>query len=256
MSHGSVIFSGPADLATKYFIQHPSYDIVRSSAFDATLLVAPTPNTSYSTNTQTPSETNGTKVVPSLSAFPFGPPNASPFGMKPGVSAMNDPMEYLLKISAVKINRKERWPIGAGGSKTSSASSIHSEEAERQRSSQRSLDDNGGGVIFIGPCASDLQEVGWGETLAVMWRQGMLLFQRSYFSLFRRWHLIGSAIAIHLCFALIFPITLGDSSNDEYGIAILHSVNFCLTNSYIDSTYMFVFARQQLWPILAMDACF
>jgi hypothetical protein len=210
MSHGSVIFSGPAELATKYFIQNPSYDIVRTSAFDVTLLIEPSTSAPSNASTQ---HQSATSTASTKGAFSFGgAPNSAPFGLKPGPNSMSDPMDYLLKVSAAKINRKERYPLGAGSSKASSAGSHHSEEAEHHRAN-----DDGAEVIYVGPRATDLQEVSWGETVAIIWRQGKLLFTRSYYSLFRRWRLIASAIFLHLCFALIFPVTLGDTSNDEYG---------------------------------------
>lgn len=235
MSHGSVIYSGPADLATKFFIQNPSYDIVRSSAFDATLLVAPPSEPTV--NVRVPSIGNPVASnAPATGAFPFGMSSAAPPFITAAAatagSAKGDPMEYLLKLSAMKINHKERCPRRLGSSsKASSAGSHHSDDAVNAASVE-DIDD--AEVLFVGPHASALQETSWSVTFAVMWRQGKVLFQRSYYSLFRRWHLVLSAIALHICFALIFPITLGNSSNDEYG-----NIHRCISAYilYFESNY-------------------
>lgn len=46
---------------------------------------------------------------------------------------------------------------------------------------------------------------------------GWVVFERSFRVFYKGWLLLLSATFLHICFALIFPISMGDTSDDEYG---------------------------------------
>jgi hypothetical protein len=172
MSHGTVVYNGPAKDAVAYFIQNPSYGFVRSHSSVGFSIYLDS-NASQKTET-----TNSDRAV--------------------------NPIDYLLAISmsgsaAANISESDYTAAAAEAS-----ASIEGENAVHED-------------LMKGLAASRAFLAADAGQLRLFWLRGRIIWQRSFKALYRRYKLTASAVVLHVCFALIFPVTLGNSSQDEYG---------------------------------------
>lgn len=185
LSHGSVIYNGPANEAVSFFIQNPSYGIVRShSCVGFSIQRSENGGGIYKT------------TISSDSSSPQEPVN---------------PVDYLLAVStALRIEDSD--PVMNTKRKVASTNHLNSE-----------FDDIDPDNILIEErpaFALYTKDVTYSDIshIKLFLVHGQIIFERSFYILYYRWKLVVSTVFLHFCFALIFPITLGDSSDDEYAI--------------------------------------
>ena len=189
LSHGSIIYCGPAEHAVPYFMSYPEYRIITAKS-------APTMQRSTETGTDT---------------------------------TIENPVDFLLRVS---------FDTQAVDLLKNSGSYVYDTETRTMsKSSQNGV--SGGYIAYLSAQDPSIVVSAVGEEtnqnehtvpnrgvscadlfmfLKVFLIHGWVIFERSYYVLFNGWYLCLAALFMHTCFAFIFPITMGDSSEDEYAI--------------------------------------
>lgn len=243
LSHGRVIYCGPADLAVSYFLTYPEY---RSGLMAHVFIHLNVYICLYSTTELSPAA--GAVLHLSIVIRKYSSHSIQAIIKLYYVllyiirhaeecSQPENPVDFLLRIScdtqAVHVLKSCGTYVYDKDTRTISKSACIDQIGTTSGYDAYLTAHNPSYVTVqayidaekgVEPCTvADISEVNTHSKLSVsaiylFIIRGIVISQRSFTVLITNWYLISVAVIMHLCFAFIFPITMGNSSEDEYAI--------------------------------------